>query len=56
MKWLQDTGGNVAVNWREKDTMPVLIRNYSDDEAVIIMVDSNIQRENILPSEKGICL
>lgn len=36
-----------------KDTMPVLIRNYSDDEAVIIMVDSNIQRENILPSEKA---
>lgn len=36
-----------------KDTMPVLIRNYTDDEAVIIMVDSNIQRENILPSEKA---
>lgn len=36
-----------------KDTMPVLIRNYSDDEEVIIMVDSNIQRENILPSEKA---
>lgn len=36
-----------------KDTMPVLIRDYTDDEAVIIMVDSNIQRENILPSEKA---
>ena len=36
-----------------KDTMPVIVRNYSDDEAVIIMVDSNIQRENILPSEKA---
>ncbi len=36
-----------------KATMPVLIRNYTDDEAVIIMVDSNIQRENILPSEKA---
>ena len=36
-----------------KNTMPVLIRNYTDDEAVIIMVDSNIQRENILPSEKA---
>ena len=35
-----------------KTTMPVLVRNYTDDEAVIIMVDSNIQRENILPSEK----
>ena len=36
-----------------KDTMPVIVRNYSNDEAVIIMVDSNIQRENILPSEKA---
>ena len=33
--------------------MPVLVRNYTDDEAVIIMVDSNIQRENLLPSEKA---
>ena len=36
-----------------KDTMPVIVRNYSDDEATIIMVDSNIQREDILPSEKA---
>ena len=36
-----------------KTTMPVLIRNYTDDEAVIIMVDSNIQRENLLISEKS---
>lgn len=36
-----------------KDTMPVLVREYTDDEAVVIMVDSNIQRENILPSEKA---
>ena len=36
-----------------KTTMPALVRNYTDDEAVIIMVDSNIQRENILPSEKA---
>lgn len=35
------------------DTMPVIVRNYSDDEATIIMVDSNIQREDILPSEKA---
>jgi ParB family chromosome partitioning protein len=34
-------------------TMPMMIRNYSDDEATIIMVDSNIQREDILPSEKA---
>ena len=36
-----------------KDTMPVIVRNYTDDEATIIMVDSNIQREDILPSEKA---
>jgi len=35
------------------DTMPVIVRDYSDDEATIIMVDSNIQREDILPSEKA---
>ena len=34
-------------------TMPVIVRNYSDDEATIIMADSNIQREDILPSEKA---
>ncbi len=36
-----------------KTEMPVIVRNYTDDEAVIIMVDSNIQREDILPSEKA---
>jgi ParB family chromosome partitioning protein len=36
-----------------KDTMPVIIRKLDDDEATIIMVDSNIQRENILPSERA---
>lgn len=35
------------------DSMPVIVRDYSDDEATIIMVDSNIQREDILPSEKA---
>ena len=35
------------------DTMPVIVRNYTDDEATIIMVDSNIQSEDILPSEKA---
>lgn len=34
-------------------TMPVLVRELDDDEATIIMVDSNIQREKILPSEKA---
>ena len=33
--------------------MPFLIRNLNDDEATIIMVDSNLQRENILPSERA---
>lgn len=36
-----------------KTEMPVIVRDYTDDEAVIIMVDSNIQREDILPSEKA---
>lgn len=36
-----------------KTRIPVIIRNYTDDEATIIMVDSNIQREHILPSEKA---
>lgn len=36
-----------------KDTLPVIVRNLDDDEATIIMVDSNIQRENILPSERA---
>lgn len=35
------------------DTMPVIIRPLSDEEAVITMVDSNLQREHILPSEKA---
>lgn len=34
-------------------SMPVVVRDYSDDEATIIMVDSNIQRESLLPSEKA---
>lgn len=33
--------------------LPVLVREMTDDEAVILMVDSNLQRENILPSEKA---
>lgn len=35
------------------ETLPVIIRNLDDDAATIIMVDSNIQRENILPSERA---
>ncbi|WP_304433017.1 ParB/RepB/Spo0J family partition protein [Acutalibacter muris] len=36
-----------------KETMPVIVRDMDDDEATIIMVDSNLQREKILPSEKA---
>lgn len=36
-----------------RETMPCIVRNLNDDEATIIMVDSNLQRENILPSEKA---
>ena len=35
------------------ETMPVIVRKMSDDEAVIAMVDANLQREHILPSEKA---
>ena len=37
----------------QKPTMPCLVRDLTDDEAIIIMVDSNLQREKILPSEKA---
>lgn len=36
-----------------KETMPCLVRDLSDDEAIIIMVDSNLQRESLMPSEKA---
>ena len=34
-------------------SMPVIVKDYNDDEATVIMVDANIQREDILPSEKA---
>jgi ParB family chromosome partitioning protein len=37
-----------------QETMPVIVREMDDDAAVIIMVDSNLQRENILPSERAL--
>ena len=43
----------LASSLAEMSTLPCIIRNLTDDEAVIIMVDSNLQRENLLPSEKG---
>ncbi|RXI40174.1 chromosome partitioning protein ParB [Clostridium tetani] len=42
-----------ACELAELETMPVIVRNLDDDEATIIMVDSNLQRENILPSERA---
>ena len=42
-----------ACELAELETMPVIIRNLDDDAATIIMVDSNLQRENILPSERA---
>ncbi len=36
-----------------KEIMPVIVRDLDDDEATIIMVDSNLQREEILPSERA---
>ena len=36
-----------------RDTIPCIVRDLTDDEAVIIMVDSNLQREKVLPSEKA---
>ncbi len=58
---LEDGGYELIAGHRRKrgcelaglDTMPVIVRNLDDDAATIIMVDSNIQRENILPSERA---
>ena len=36
-----------------KDTMPVIVRDLDDDQATIVMVDSNLQRESLLPSERA---
>ena len=42
-----------ACELAEFETMPVIVRNLDDDAAIIIMVDSNLQRESILPSERA---
>lgn len=42
-----------AAELNHMDIIPAIIRDLTDDQATIIMVDSNIQRENILPSERG---
>jgi ParB family chromosome partitioning protein len=43
----------MASELAEQSAMPCLVRNLTDDEAIIVMVDSNLQREKILPSEKA---
>lgn len=42
-----------ACELAEKETMPVIVRDLDDDAATIIMVDSNLQRESLLPSERA---
>jgi len=42
-----------ACELAQKETMPCIIRNLTDEQATIIMVDSNLQREQILPSERA---
>lgn len=42
-----------AAQLAELDTLPVIVRQMDDDAAVLLMVDSNLQRENILPSERA---
>ena len=62
-RWLLQVAANLCRNqlrgfWRKRvtqleDTIPVIVRELDDDAAVIMMVDSNLQRENILPSERA---
>ena len=51
--WSAGIGGDLAAQKLGLPTVPVLVREMTDDEAVILMVDSNLQRENLLPSEKA---
>ena len=53
MSWLPVTGRHRASELAEKETMPVIVRDLDDDAATIIMVDSNLQRESLLPSERA---
>ena len=53
MSWSPDTGGTGPSELAGKDTMPVIVRDLDDDQATIIMVDSNLQRESLLPSERA---
>lgn len=53
MKLSPATGGITARRPWDLDTRPVIVRNYSDEEADILVVDYNINREDLLPSEKA---
>ena len=53
MKLYLDTEEKEQVNLQILKEVPCIVRNMSDDEAIIKMVDSNMQREKILPSEKA---
>ncbi len=53
MRSSPDTGAGTAASWRGFPLMPCIVRQMDDDTATILMVDSNIQRENILPSERA---
>ena len=43
----------MAAEWAGLTEVPAIVRNLDDDQAVIVMIDSNLQRERILPSEKA---
>ncbi len=58
----RDTGGYELISGHRRkhaaeiaglETMPLVIKELTDDEAIIVMVDANLQREEILPSEKA---
>ena len=53
MKWFPDTGGKKASEMAGRKEIPCIVRELSEDEAILLMVDSNLQREEILPSEKA---
>ena len=53
MSWVAGHRRHRASELAGKDTMPVIVRDLDDDAATIIMVDSNLQRESLLPSERA---
>ena len=55
MRSYQATGANVR-ELAGADALPAIIREMDDDAAVILLVGSNIQREEILPSERALAL